>query len=206
MLTPQPLDGQAPEHLLLRRGSTLAGNGRTTQPPARERVEQLLRSHGPEDVPAVTRQLGPDDRLALRVVAAGIGSAATEPGLRRNAIAALGRLRGVEDLNMLFALARTDPDPVMRSSALLSLADTALAMVAPVLRDALASRDAMERAAAEKGIAKLARDVGTRAVLDAIRPPVGVGRLVRSAESLLLRERQKAAVRTKPRRARTDPM
>lgn len=64
----------------------------------------------------------------------------------------------------------------------------------------------MERAAAEKGIAKLARDVGTRAVLDAIRPPVGVGRLVRSAESLLLRERQKAAVRTKPRRARTDPM
>ena len=177
MLTQQPLDGQVLDFVPLWRGSPF------------------------DDV----RQLEPADRKALRGVAAGLGSVRAEPGLRQRAIAALGRLRTVEDLNMLSTLARSDPDLRVRVAALSALSQTALAMAAPVLRDALMSGDAEERGAAERGLIWLTRDIGTRAVLDALKPPVGVGRLVRSAEALLNREQQKRASGARPCRVRSDP-
>jgi HEAT repeat protein len=140
----------------------------------------------------------------LRVIAAETGSAERDPSLRTNAIAALGRLGAANDLNMLVDLARSDPDPLVRSSALLSLADTSLILVAPVLRDALTSRDAVERVAAEKGITRLAGELGNSAVLDALRPPRGVSRLVKTAESILAPQRRKTSTRSTPRRASPD--
>jgi HEAT repeat protein len=204
MPTPKPIDGEAPDRVLPRRDSRLVTKGRPAGVLARERVEQLLRAHDPEEAAANASRLEPGDRDVLRVIAAETGSAESDPSLRRNAIAALGRLGAVDDLNMLVDLARSDPDPLVRSSALLSLADTALVLVAPVLRDALSSKDAVERVAAEKAITRLARDLGNRAVLDALRPPGGVSRLVKAAESLLTPQRQKTSTRAKPRRARTD--
>jgi hypothetical protein len=204
MPTPKPIDGEAPERVLPRRESKVITKGRPAGALARERVEQLLRAHDPEEAAANAARIEPDDRHVLRVIAAEPGSAESDPSLRRNAIAALGRLGAVDDLNMLVDLARSDPDPLVRSSALLSLADTALVLVAPVLRDALTSKDAVERVAAEKGITRLARDLGNRAVLDALRPPGGVSRLVKTAESLLIGQPQKASPRAKPRRARRD--
>lgn len=146
-----------------------------------------------------------EEHQELRAIAAGLGPTPPDPVLRTRAIEKLGRLRAVEDLNMLATLARSDVDAQVRVAALASLGGTGLAMAAPVLRDALMSSDPEERGAAEAGLIRLAHDIGTRAVLDAIRPPVGVGRLVRSAESLLIREQQKRSADPKPCRVRSDP-
>jgi HEAT repeat protein len=204
MPKPKPIKGEAPERTLPRRDSRLVTKGRPAGVVARERVEQLLRAHDPEEAAANARRLEPSDRPVLRVIATETGSAERDPSLRTNAIAALGRLGATEDLNMLVDLARSDPDPLVRSSALLSLANTSLILAAPVLRDALSSKDAVERVAAEKGITRLAAELGSRTVLDAMRPPRGLSNLVKTAESLLAPQRQKTSTRSTPRRARTD--
>jgi hypothetical protein len=130
----------------------------------REELERLLRVHDPEMVEETrsrikSAQLPLVRRIALDQASEGEGMAA-----RKHAIALLGSLAAIEDLNLLSDLARFDAEPAIRAEALTGLARSGVAMAAPTLVEAIASSDLLEAAAASKALDILARKVGIAAV------------------------------------------
>ncbi len=126
----------------------------------RERLNELLLAHDPEDAERVLSELTEDDYDLLRQMAREGALTGVNPRLRQNAIAALSRSPSIENLNLLTELARYGEDPYVRGHALFALGQTGAALATPVLVDALAAKDLFEAAAAERGLEALGRRSG----------------------------------------------
>ena len=199
--------GEAPDRELPQRRSTRVDRGKPQGVVAREELEKLLRAHDPDVAAENLGRLGPQHGPLLRLIATEGSSANDDPRVRHNAIAALGHLGRTEDVNLLVELARSDPDPAVRASAMTTLANTGMVLAAPVLRDALASRDPVERTAAEKSLTRLASVVGVPAVLEAVRVGTRGARLVKAVEEVFQSPANvlpSSAARSRPARSLAD--
>lgn len=130
----------------------------------RVELERLLRVHDPEMVGETRSQIKSGQlplvrRIALDQAQEGEGMVA-----RKHAIALLGSLATIEDLNLLSDLARFDAEPAIRAEALICLARSGVAMAVPTLVEAIASSDLVEAAAGSKALEILSRKVGVATV------------------------------------------
>src|SRR5918999_1731976 len=122
---------------------------------AREKLNRLLRAHDPETAKKAASAITADDLPILRQIAQDRAVGVGEPGVRKHAIALLGRFATPEDINVLADVARFDPDPGLRTEALISLGKSRVRLAEPVLREALKSRDPVESTAAAKALRML---------------------------------------------------
>lgn len=183
------------------RSSTVVNRKRIPGVQAREEITQLLRAHDPETAEENLRRLAPEHVPLLRQLASETPLTNADGGVRRRAIAALGRFTDADNLNLLADIAEFDLDPAVRAVALLSLGATGVRLVTPILTAGLVARDPLEATAASKAVMALAARVGTAAV----RTSVGKGApgaLVRRLEDALKtseipRRRKGASKRTR---------
>jgi HEAT repeat protein len=134
----------------------------------REELNRLLRAHDPEVAASNRAEITAKHAPLLRQIVQEGAHAGGDPGVRKQAIAWLGRFATPDDLNILVSLARFDPDPGVRGAALISLGASGVQLAAPVLAAALASRDATEAVAASKALYALTDRIGADPVLSAI--------------------------------------
>ncbi len=173
-----------------RRASVRVARGRVPDVRRRERLNRLLLAHDPEVAQRNRDKIGDDDLELLRRIAQEGALSGTPPALRRNAITYLADRPTPENINVLVDLASHGEDFYVRGAALAALGRTGLRAVAPILADGLAAQEPVEAAAAEHGIASLARTIGAaglRAALAAERRKIVLERLdralVRTAET-----------------------
>jgi hypothetical protein len=148
-----------------KRPSTLVG--RKTVPAVikeREELERLLRVHDPEMAEVTRSRIKPAQLPLVRRIALDHASEGGGMVARKHAIALLGSLGAIEDLNLLSDLARFDAEPAIRAEALTGLGRSGVAMAVPTLLEAIGSSDMLEAAAASKALDILARKVGIAAV------------------------------------------
>jgi len=134
----------------------------------REELNRLLRVHDPDTGSANETEISAKHAPMLRQIASEVSQTGGDPGVRKRAIAWLGRFAAPEDLNTLVALAKYDPDPNIRGASVLSLGASGVQLATPVLAAALRSRDVVESVAAAKALGALADRIGADRVLASI--------------------------------------
>ena len=122
----------------------------------RERLNALLIVHDtlpPREAPELDEQ----DFALLRQIASEGVITGVLPAVRYQAIVHLGRFPSRENLNVAEELATSGEDHFVRAHALLALGHSGFTAVLPMLRDALMTKDRLERAAAISAIRRIAR-------------------------------------------------
>jgi hypothetical protein len=126
----------------------------------RQELERMLRVHDPDLVEKTRARIKPTQMPLIRRIA--LESPSSEDMVvRKHAIALLASRGTADDLNLLTELARFDAEPAIRAEAITGLARIGVEMAAPILLEALASRDLVESTAASKAVAALAQKVGS---------------------------------------------
>ncbi|MDP9232405.1 MAG: HEAT repeat domain-containing protein [Actinomycetota bacterium] len=172
-----------------RRKSTRIPRGGLRPVGRRERLNELLLAHDPEDAERALAEITDDDQSLLRQIAREGAITGVTPRLRQNAIAALARFPTQDNLNLLTELAQHGEDFYVRSHALVALGQTGVALAAPVLRERLGASEPLEVSAAERGLEALARSAGPEVVRAAF---VGESRKAIAERGKLLIERLEA--------------
>jgi HEAT repeat protein len=171
---------RAPRHEEpLKRPSTLVDRLDLPGVRAREELTRLLRAHDPEAAAEYSERISAEHLPLLRQMARETPDGASDPVVRRHAIALLAKFPDPDAMNLLADLARFDRDPAVRGEALLGLGHSGVKLAAPILGAALASPDGVEAAAAAKAVRALAERVGGPSVR------AGMGTL-RKKEAMLL--------------------
>jgi hypothetical protein len=131
---------------------------------SRLEVERLLRVHDPDLAEKARSVIKPAQLTLVRRIALDQSTEGDEIVLRKHAIAILGSLGAIEDLNLLSDLARFDREPGIRAEALVGLGKSGVALATPVLVHAIASDDPVEAAAASKALEILVTKAGDSAI------------------------------------------
>ncbi len=147
-----------------RRKSTRVPRGGLALVRRRERLNELLQAHDPEDAERALAEITDEDQPLLRQIAREGAITGVTPRLRQNAIAALARFPTQDNVNLLTELAQHGEDFYIRGHALVALGHTGLALAAPVLRERLGASEPFEVLAAERGLEALARSAGPEVV------------------------------------------
>lgn len=126
----------------------------------RERLNELLLAHDPDDAEQALAEISDEDQSVLRQIAREGAITGVAPRLRQNAIATIAHFPSQENLNLLAELAQYGEDFYVRSHALIALGQTGVALAAPILRDRLAAEEPLEVAAAERGLEALGQRTG----------------------------------------------
>jgi hypothetical protein len=126
----------------------------------RELLCRSLLVHDLEPPAGASRRLSKKEIAQLRLIAWDGAMSNQLPPIRYNAILALAAYPSPQNLDLLEQLARFGEDFYVRSYAMLALGRCGILLGAPLLRDGLASKVPLERAAAARALRTMSCDRG----------------------------------------------